>query len=75
VLAILLCSLFYFGFDLLSKFLFFQNFDLIIQQIGISFHYEMISKGLIKLSDIIYFLSFTILFIKFTELVINERKA
>ena len=75
VLAILLCSLFYFGFDLLSEFLFFQNFDLIIQQIGISFHYEMISKGLIKLSDIIYFLSFTILFIKFTELVISERKA
>ena len=68
-------ALFYFGFDFLSEFVFFQNFDLIIQQIGISFHYEMISKGLIKLSDVIYFLSFTILFIKLTELVINERKA
>ena len=75
VCAILLCTLFYFGFDFLSEFVFFQNFDLIIQQIGISFHYEMISKGLIKLSDVIYFLSFTILFIKLTELVINERKA
>ena len=73
--AILLCTLFYFGFGVLSEFSFFQNFDLIIQQIGISFHYEMMSKGLVKLSDIIYFLSFIILFIKLTELVIIERKS
>ena len=73
--AILLCTLFYFGFDVLSELSFFQNFDLIIQQIGISSHYEMMSKGLVKLSDIIYFVSFTILFIKLTELVITERKA
>ena len=73
--AILLSTLFYFGFDVLSELSFFQNFDLIIQQIGISFHYEMMSKGLVKLSDIIYFVSFTILFIKLTELVITERKA
>ena len=72
--AILLSTLFYFGFDVLSELSFFQNFDLIIQQIGISFHYEMMSKGLVKLSDIIYFLSFIILFIKLTELVIIERK-
>ena len=73
-LAISLSTLFYFGFDLLSELSIFQNFDLIIQQIGISFHYDLMSKGLVKLSDIIYFLSFTILFIKLTELVITERK-
>jgi len=73
--SILLSSLFYFGFDVLSEISFLQNFDLIIQQIGISFHYEMMSKGLIKLSGIIYFLSFTILFIKFTEIAINEKKS
>ena len=73
--AFLLCTLFYFGFDVLSELSFFQNFDFIIQQIGISFHYEMMSKGLLKLSDIIYFVSFTTLFIKLTELVITERNA
>ena len=73
--AILLSTLFYFGFDVLSELPFLQNFDLIIQQIGISFHYEMMSKGLVKLSDIIYFVLFTILFIKLTELVITERKS
>ena len=75
VLAILLNTLFYFGFDVLSEFSFLQNIDLIIQQIGISFHYEMMSKGLLKFSDIIYFLSFTFLFIKLTELVVIEKKA
>jgi len=73
--AISLTTLFYFGFDVLSELSFFQNFDLFIKQMGISFHYEMMSKGQVKLSDIIYFVSFTILFIKLTELVINERKA
>jgi len=75
VFAILLNTLFYFGFGVLSKLFFFQNFDLFIQKIGISFHYEMMSKGLVKLSDIIYFVSFTILFIKLTELVVTQRKA
>ena len=75
VLAILLNTLFYFGFDVSSEFSFFQNIDLTIQQIGVSYHYEMMSKGLLKFSDIIYFLSFTFLFIKLTELVIIERKA
>ena len=74
-LAILLNTLFYFGFDLLSEVYFFRNFDLIIRQIGISFHYEMISKGLINFSDIIYFTSFTILFILLTEIAIYERKS
>ena len=73
--AILLSTLFYFGFDMISQFSFFQNYDLFIQKIGISFHYEMMSKGLVKFSDIIYFSSFTFLFIKLTELVITERKA
>ena len=75
ILAILLNTLFYFGFDVLSEFSFLHNIDLIIQQIGISFHYEVMSKGLLRFSDIIYFLSFTFLFIKLTELVVIEKKA
>jgi len=75
ILAILLNTLFYFGFDVLSEFSFLQNIDLIIQQIGVSVHYEIMSKGLLRFSDIIYFLSCTFLFIKLTELVIIKKKA
>jgi len=64
----------YFGFDILSELFFFQNIDLIIQQLGIFFHYDVMSKGLLRFSDIVYFLSFTFLFIKLTELVVTERK-
>ena len=74
VFAISLSALFYFGFDLLSELSFFQNIDFFIQQIGISFHYQMMAKGLLKISDIIYFVSHNILFIKLTELVISQRK-
>ena len=74
VLAILLNTLFYFGFDVLSKLEYLQSTDLIIQQIGISFHYEMMSKGLIRISDVVYFLSFIFLFLKLTDLVITQRK-
>ena len=75
VLSVLLNTLFYYGFDALSQFPFLQKIDLIIQQIGVSYHYEMMSKGLLRFSDIIYFLSFTFLFIQLTVLVIIERKA
>ena len=75
MLAILLNTLFYFGFDLLSEISLLQNIDLIIQQIGVSFHYDSMSKGLIKFSDVVYFTSFTFLFIKLTELVIIDKKA
>jgi len=75
LLAILLNTLFYFGFDLLSEISLLQNIDLIIQQIGVFFHYDSMSKGLIKFSDVVYFTSFTFLFIKLTELVIIDKKA
>ena len=75
VLAILLNALFYFGFDLLSEISFLQNIDLMIQQIGVSFHYDRMSNGLIKFADVVYFLSFIFLFIKLTVLVIIEKKA
>ena len=74
ILAIIICSFFYFGIDLLSQVSLLLNLDLIIQKIGISFHYNMLSKGLIKLSDFVYFISVSLLFIKLTESVIKSRK-
>lgn len=73
LLALFLNTLFYFGFDLLSSISLFNNIDLVIQQIGILHHYEMMSKGLFRFSDIIYFLSFSILFLKLTEIIIKEN--
>lgn len=75
ILAIIICSFFYFGLDLLSQVPLLLSVDLILQKIGISFHYNMLSKGLIKLSDFVYFISVSLLFIKLTEGVIKSRKS
>ena len=75
ILAIIICSFFYFGLDLLSQVPLLLSVDLIIQKIGISFHYNMLSKGLIKLSDFVYFISISLLFIKLAEGVIKRRKS
>jgi len=74
ILAIIMSSFFFFGFDILSQLPYLQIVDLTLQKIGISYHYNMMSKGLLKVSDLVYFMSVSLLFIKLTEIVINNKK-
>jgi len=74
ILAIIMSSFFFFGFDVLSQLPFLQLVDLTLQKIGISYHYNMMSKGLLKISDLVYFMSVSLLFIKLTEVVIKNKK-
>ncbi|MFO0415395.1 MAG: Gldg family protein, partial [Bacteroidota bacterium] len=61
------CFVFYQGFDALSSLRFFQTgADFYIQQAGLEYHYRSISKGILSLSDLIYFFSLIFLFIYFT---------
>jgi len=73
ILAIVMSSFFFFGFDILSQLPSLQIVDLILQKIGISYHYNMMSKGLLKVSDLVYFMSVSLLFIKLTEVVIKNK--
>ena len=73
ILAIIMSSLFFFGFDILSQLSYLQIVDLTLQKIGISYHYNMMSKGLLKISDLVYFMSVSLLFIKLTEVVIKNK--
>ena len=72
--GVIISTIFYFGFDLLSQLQMLQSIDIILRKIGISYHYNMMSKGLIQVSDIIYFISISFLFLKLSELVINNKK-
>ena len=74
ILAIIMSSFFFFGFDILSQLPYLQIVDLTLQKIGISYHYNMMSKGLLKVSDLFYFMSVSLLFIKLTEVVIKNKK-
>lgn len=72
--AVALCYIFYFGFFFISKLpLFFGKTDDIVQMVGMDYHYESMSKGLIDLKDVVYFLSLIIFFIYLTIMSLKKR--
>lgn len=72
ILAAFLCFLIYMGFDSLSSFG--GNAALFIKQLGIIYHYESLSKGLVDSRDVIYFLSVTGFILLTTKVVISSRQ-
>ncbi len=75
ILALFLCFITYNGFDSLSRLPLIEGrFDLFIQNIGINQHYQNISKGVIDLRDILYFISFSALFNLSTKFILESRK-
>jgi ABC-2 type transport system permease protein len=66
LVAIIICSFFYFGFDLIASEISNGKIELAINYIGIDYHYNSLSKGVIDSRDIIYFLSLNALFILLT---------
>ena len=75
IIGIIISVIFYFGFDLLSNIPILQPIDFILQKIGISYHYNIMSKGLLLVSDIVYFISISFLFLKFSELIILNKRS
>jgi len=71
ILAAFFCFIFYSGLDSLSGF--FGEQALFIKQLGILFHYESMSKGLIDSRDLIYFLSITFLMLLFTKIKVSQH--
>ncbi len=68
------CLVLYAGFDALSQLLFFSNgLDYYVQMLGINFHYKSISKGVIDIRDIIYFLAIILFFMLLTKQNIEKR--
>lgn len=75
VLATFLCGLFYYGFFYFSKLpVFVGKVDDIIQMIGIDYHYESISRGVLDSRDVVYFLTLIALFMALTHLSLDRRK-
>ncbi|MFV9550704.1 gliding motility-associated ABC transporter permease subunit GldF [Algibacter sp. PT7-4] len=70
ITAVFICFIFYIGFEGVADFISSQ----LIEQIGMSFHYKSISRGVLDTRDIIYFLSITLFFLFLTKLNINRNK-
>ncbi len=74
ILAAFLCFAFYAGFDSIASINIWSETSYVIEQIGILAHYETLSKGLIDMSDVIYFLSMIVLFLYLTRIILNVQK-
>ena len=71
ILAAFFCFIFYSGLDSLSGF--FGSQALFIKQLGILYHYDSMSKGLIDSRDLIYFFSITSLMLLFTKIKVSQH--
>lgn len=75
ILATFLCFLIHWGFDLFSKLpVFVGKSDVLVQMLGIEYHYNSISRGIVDSRDVIYFLSVIAIFIMLTLTSLERRK-
>ena len=74
LISLLSCYLLFTGFEQLSKLpKFSEGIDYYLSRIGMEFHYNSISRGLIDSRDVVYFLSVIVLFISLTRFSLNSR--
>ena len=74
LIAVFACFILYSGFEAISSLpVFMGNADYILSKIGMQFHYNNISKGVIDSRDVIYFVSLATLFILATKAILTRR--
>lgn len=66
LLAVLTCFLFFYGFDAISRLSFMFAIEDLVQNIGMIVHYDSISRGVLNIRDLVYFLSVQVLFLIFS---------
>jgi ABC-2 type transport system permease protein len=68
IMTLIVCVLFYFGFKSISQLAVFNNgLDYYIEMVGIDYHYQSLSRGLIDTRDVVYFLSLVTFFLLITR--------
>lgn len=73
--SLVLCFIFYQGFDLFGTYSTWGTFDGAIQSLGIRQHYNSLQKGVLDTRDLAYFISLTVTFLILTRLVLQRRKS
>lgn len=74
IMGAFVCFLLYNGFDAISKLSVFSGgLDYYLEMLGISFHYRSISRGVIRISDLIYFIGIIYFFLLITQRNLLKR--
>jgi ABC-2 type transport system permease protein len=72
--AVFLCFFSFSGFDSISSIISLQGIASFLTELGINEHYQSVSKGVLDTRDLIYFLSFTALFLFLSKTILGARK-
>ena len=73
IVSAFLCYLFYSGFESVSSLFFQGQLSLAVKQLGILYHYEALSRGLIDSRDVIYFFSVIAFLLLLTKTFLSSR--
>jgi ABC-2 type transport system permease protein len=74
ILAVILSFFFYSGFEFLASITGAVGFSNVLSYIGISNHYQSLSRGVIDTRDVIYLLTLTLLFLYLSRFILEKRK-
>lgn len=73
ILAAFLCFLLFSGFDSIASINVWASGALAIKQLGLLYHYESVSRGLIDSRDLVYFISVSALMLLLTKIIVGAR--
>jgi len=74
ILAFVWCYLLFDGFSAIASINTWADYAYYIQQLGISYHYNSLARGLLDSRDLIYLASLVVFFLSFTQLILERRK-
>lgn len=74
ILSMFFCFFFFIVFDLFSDFKLLGSFDRIIEYLSLNTHYDSLSRGVLDMRDLLFFLSFISFFLMLTRTVFGSRK-
>lgn len=74
MIAVFLCFFLYLGFDLIASFDAFGALEGPIKSIGIQDHYNSLSRGVLDLRDVLYFLGTITVFLLLTRTALQSRR-
>ena len=74
ILSTFLCFFFFSVLGQVSELFANLGLEFLIEWIGIEQHYQSISRGVIDTRDVLYFMSFTLIFLGFTYFIFGKKK-
>jgi ABC-2 type transport system permease protein len=74
ILAVLICFVLFMGFDSFAYLPGLKKLDQFVIGLGINEHYKSISRGVLDIRDVIYFIAVSVIFNEATRLALLSRK-